>query len=112
MEIKEYYINNENNNYKLILSKRKNTIIIQCNNYNIQYDKYKLSCLIKGLIFDNIDIAYNYFINKFEQKKVIIKDIIINKKLTLLVKKFKNKEEGEELILLYNNEIDEKKILL
>ena len=50
--------------------------------------------------FDTIDNLYEFLINIFNQKKVIIKQLIVNDVVALLLKE--KKEEGFEIILKNN----------
>ena len=78
----EYYLIKENNIYKFIIE--------------INQDE---------LMFNNINDAYEYITNIFEQNKVIIKEIKFRKKITLLLKVSKYKFQKDiEIILLYNKE--------
>ena len=110
--IYKYNLNKENIIYKIIIGKSKNTIFIQCNDYKIQLNKNEISTLTKGLICDSIDDAYNYIINKFEQKKVEINEILINKKLIWLLKQSHNKKEGSKITLIYKYEYSEDKNII
>ena len=101
-DIEEYYLIKEKVGYKLIIGKSSSDLIIKCKNYQITLNNNDLSILTKS-IFNTIDDAYLFIINIFEENKVTIKEIIINKTITLLLNIYiYNKPENIELILLYN----------
>ena len=101
-DYKEYYLIKEKAGYKFIIIKRSNNIIIKCKNYELILDNNNLSALTKS-IFNTIDDAFLFIINIFEENKVIIKEIVINKTITLLLNIYVyNKQKDIELILLYN----------
>jgi WD40 repeat protein len=104
IEYENFFLINKNNAYKFKVGKRISDTIIQCKNYIIQISKLNLSKLTKS----NLDIneIYDYIINKFENNKVIIKDVITNDKIIL---NFKNQKKSE-IILDYNKDIKEMKL--
>jgi hypothetical protein len=77
IEYEEYFLIKENNVFKFIIEKEYNNIIIKCQNYEKHININDLSILNKSL-FKNIDDAYEYINNLFENNKVNIKDIHIN----------------------------------
>ena len=104
IEYEKYYLNNENNVYKIYIFKLKNEIIIKCKDYQISLNINNLSILTKS-IFNNIDDIYQFTINIFEQNKVKIKDIISYKSIKLIFKiNIDNMEKEIEIILYYNKE--------
>ena len=101
-DYEEYYLIKEKSGYKFIIGRRSNDIIIKCKNYQFTLDNNDLSILTKS-IFNTIDDAFLFIINIFEENKVIIKDIIIHKTITLLLNIYiYNKSKEIEMILLYN----------
>ena len=101
-DYEEYYLIKEKTGYKFIIGKRSNNIIIKCKNYELIFNNNDLSILTK-LILNTIDDAYLFIINIFEENKVIIKDITIDKTITLLLNIYiYNKPNDIEMILLYN----------
>ena len=101
---KEYYLIKENTLYKIIISKRKNDIVIHCDSYEIIINNKDLS-IILNIRFNSNEEVYEFFINTFQNKKVFIKDLIINISIKLLFKiKAFNKEKDIEIVLLKKNE--------
>ena len=101
-DYEEYYLIKEKVGYKFIIGKRSNDIIIKCKNYELTLNNNDLSALTKSII-NTIDNAFLFIINIFEENKVIIKDIIINKTITILINIYiDNKPKDIEIILLYN----------
>ena len=101
-DYEEYYLIKEKVGYKFIIAKQSNDIIIKCKNYELTLNNYDLTLLTKSIL-NTIDDAYLFIINLFEEKKVIIKDIVINKTITLLLNIYiYNKPRDIEMILLYN----------
>ena len=101
-DYEEYYLIKEKVGYKFIVGKRSNDIIIKCKNYELTFNNKDLSILTKSII-NTIDDAYLFIINIFEENEVIIKDIFINKTITLLLNIYiDNKPNKIEMILVYN----------
>ena len=100
LEYEEFYFLKDNIIYKTIIGKIENKILIQTRNYAIQLDKDDLSKLIKTK-FNSIDDSYIFIIDIFENDRVYIKEIIVNKEIKLLLK-FNDLKEEKELILKYN----------
>ena len=100
IDYKEYYLVNENIIYKIIIEKIDNNIIFKCkNNYMISLDINNITDIFKNK-FDNINSAYDYIVNIFEEKKINIKNIIIKKEIIINIKIEDEKEI--EINLLYN----------
>jgi len=99
----EYFLMKDKNIYKIIVVKRENEIIINSKFYEIIININDLNKLTKSL-YNSLDEAYEFFINIFEENKVFIKEIIKNKKIKLILQKYidKKQEEDIELILVYN----------
>ena len=101
-DYEEYYLIKEKIGYKFIIGKRSNDIIIKCKNYELTLNNNDLPILIKSIL-NTIDDAFLFIINIFEENKVIIKDIVINKTITLLLNIYiYNRPKVIEIILLYN----------
>ena len=101
-DYEEYYLIREKVVYKIIIGKRSNDIIIKCKNYELSLNNNDLSILTKTII-NKVDDAFLFITNIFEENKVIIKDININKNITLLLNiYFCNKPKDIEMKLLYN----------
>ena len=75
----EYYLIKENNVYKFIIEINQDELIIKHKYYSINMNNNDLLILTK-LMFNNINDAYEYIINIFEQNNVIIKEIKFRKK--------------------------------
>ena len=104
IEHEEYYLMKENNIYKFIIGKEENELIIKCKNYEIKLNNNDLSILSKSIL-NSVDDSYEFIINIFEENKVKIKNITINKTIQLLLKIYiYNKEKDIEMILVYNKE--------
>ena len=89
-QYEEYYIIKENRVFKIIIKKRKNGIIIKYKSYETKLNINNLFNLA-NVQFDTIDEAYQFIINLFEENKVLIKNILINKSLKLLFNLNSNK---------------------
>ena len=100
----EYYLIKQKNVYKFIIEINQDELIIKHKYYSINMNNNDLLILTK-LMFNNINDAYEYITNIFEQNKVIIKEIKFRKKITLLLKVSKYKfQKYIEIILFYNKE--------
>lgn len=102
IDFQDFYLQINNIIYKFLIYKRCNDIIIKCKNYEIIFTCNELSVLTKS-IFNNINDAYDFIINLFEENKVKIKNIKNNKELVLLFKIYVyNKKQDIELLLIYD----------
>ena len=84
LDYEEYYSIKEKTEYKFIIDKCSNDIMIKCKKYELilkNNDLYKLT----NSFFNTIEDAFLFIVNIFKENKVIIKDIIINKTITLLL---------------------------
>ena len=100
-EFEEYYLLKENNVYKFIISIFDDDIIINCKKYELKINKNDLPNFIT-ISFKSIDYVYKYFINLFENNRISIKNIKINKYISLICKTdFKNVEKESILLLNY-----------
>ena len=99
LEYQEYYLIKDNSIHKVTIMKNENEITIKVNNYIYKFNSVNISILsIKEII--TIYKAYIFINSLFEENKITIKDIIINKKLVLNFKI--NDEKNIEIILSYN----------
>ena len=94
---KEYFIQYEKNEYKILIEKRSNEILIKCQAYETNLNINNI--LLMNFNFYSIEEIHKYIINKFEEKKIFIKNIIPNESLTLIIK---NNEVVEAEIALSN----------
>ena len=97
LDCQEYYLIKDKRIYKIIIGQNNIYIFIKCNKYMILFNKEELSFLTK-IKFENIDKAYEFLINIFEENKVYINNIIMNKSIQLIF--IHNKEM--EIILNYD----------
>ena len=108
IESEKFYLSKENRVFKLTIAKEKNEIIIKYRNYKFQLNDNDLSILTK-LEFNSISQAYEFIIDSFEENRIIIKDII-DKKLISLLLSYSNGNNIEdncfEINLLYNKQND------
>ena len=103
-EYEEYYLIIEKSVHKIIIQKEKNELIINCRNYYNKLNNNDLSKLVSS-DFKNIDEAYKFIINIFEEDRVSVKSIITKKNIILLLKvNINNEEKNFEINLLYNKE--------
>ena len=109
LDYHEYFLLNENIIYKIIIIKYKDKIMIKTKNYSIEFDTNQLLLLTK-VQFNNIDDAYNFIINIFNENKVKIDNEIINKSIQLILT-IEN-EKKLEVDLLFNKEKDNENIIL
>ena len=101
----EYYLLKENNVYKFIINILNNDIIINCRKYELKINKKDLINLIK-ISFKTLVSGYKYIINMFENNRIAIKDIKINKYISLIIKtEFQNIEKESILFLNYGKKI-------
>ena len=100
IEYKDFYLIKENIIFKIIVGIIGNKILIKSNNYFITFGLNDFKLLTK-LLFNTINEAYEFIINLFEENKVIINNININKTIKLLLY-INNIEKNIEIILIYN----------
>ena len=77
--------------YTFLIIELETKIIIKNKNYFVKLDKndtYKLF----GIQIDSIENTYKYIINAFNEDKIVIKDIILNKEIILSLNNLKEKE--------------------
>ena len=90
-EKEEFQLIKNSIKYTFLIIKFEAKIIIKNKNYFVKLDKndtYKLF----GIQIDSIENIYKYIINAFNEDKIIIKDIILNKEIILSLKNSKEKE--------------------
>ena len=98
-EKEEFQLIKNNIKYTFLILKLEAKIIIKNKNYFVKLDKYNIYKLF-GVQFDSIENIFKYIINAFNEDKIIIKDIILNKEIILSLKNIKEKEI--KLIYDYN----------
>ena len=96
---KEYFIPYEKNEYKIIIEKRNNEILIKCQVYETNLNINNI--FLMNIKFYSFDEIHKYIINKFEEKKIFIKNIIPNESLKLIIKN--NEEIEAEIVLTSEN---------
>ena len=102
VDYEEYYLIKEKAAYKFIIGKTSNGVIIKCKNYELTFNNNDLFIFTKSK-FETIDDSFLFIINIFEENKVTIKDIIINKTITLLLNIYiSNRSKDICMTLLYN----------
>ena len=99
---KEYFIIYEKYEYKIIIEKRNNEILIKCQIYETNLNINNILLLL-NIKFFSINEIHKYIINKFEERKVFIKSIIPNESLKLIM--INNKENDIEIDLVNENKI-------
>lgn len=99
LEYQEYYLIKDNIIHKVTIMKNENEITIKVSNYLYKFNSFNISILSKKEII-SIYKAYILINSLFEENKITIKDIIINKKLVLNLKI--NDEKNIEIVLSYN----------
>ena len=109
LDYQNYYIIKENIVYKIKIGKTEKDIFIKYKNYISIINLEKLMTLT-GNSFNSIDIAYNFIVNIFDENKIIIKDIQINKVLKLIMN-IKDKEIEINLFYINNMKFNSKSII-
>ena len=98
--------------YKFIIQKKDEEIIIKYKKYGIKFNINDFFILTK-LKLNTIDELYNFINNIFEENKVIIEYIIINNTIKLLLNIIVfNKPKYIEIILLYNDNKENKDLII
>ena len=97
----EYFLLKDNFIYKIIIEKNKDNIIIKNNKYIQSFNLNDLKILVSKSI-KSIDKAYEFIIKSFEENRVSIKNIILNKEIKLIIKIDNEKEI--EMRLIYNKQ--------
>ena len=98
-EYQEFFLTNNNSIIKIIICKTNQEIIIKSNNYEVKLNQHNIENLMQTK-FESIEKVYNFFLNLFQLNSIMIKEIIINKSMTLT---FIQNGKIKEIILLYNS---------
>ena len=99
----KFYLLKDNTIIKIHIGHTKNEIILKYKNYISLFNINHISILF-NISFNSIDLLYNFFLNKFYNNEVLIKDIEINNIINLI---FKNENKKEiEINLKYNKDIN------
>ena len=99
-EYQEFFLTNNNSIIKIIICKTNQEIIIKSNNYEVKLNQHNIENLMQTK-FESIEKVYNFFLNLFQLNSIMIKEIIINKSMTLT---FIQNGKIKEIILLYNSD--------
>lgn len=91
-EFQDYYLIKEDNVFKIVIIKMEKILLIKYKNYQIQLNIDDLSELIKIKKFNSIEEGYKYINSIFEENRIKIKNITINKMLALELKLDLNKD--------------------
>ena len=100
-ENQEFYLIKDNMIYKFSVQRIEDKLEIKNNNYVAKFNISDLSKITKNKI-DNISKGYKLLTKLFQENKVIIKNVIINKEIVLKMKV--NDEKEKEIKLSYNYE--------
>ena len=100
-ENQEFYLIKDNIIYKFSVQRIEDKLEIKNNNYVAKFNISDLSKITKNKI-DNISKGYKLLTKLFQENKVIIKSVIINKEIVLKMKV--NDEKEKEIKLSYNYE--------
>ena len=112
IDYEDYYILKENKVYKFIIQKKDEEIIKKYKKYGIKFKINDFFILTK-LKLNTIDELYNFINNIFEENKVTIEHIIINNTIKLLLNIIVfNKPKYIEIILLYNDNKENKDLII
>ena len=99
-EYQEFFLMSNNSIIKIIICKTNQEIIIKSNNYEVKLNQHNIENLMQTK-FESIEKVYNFFLNLFQLNSIMIKEIIINKSMTLT---FIQNGKIKEIILLYNSD--------
>ena len=99
LDYQEFYLINKNIIFKIIIGKKENGIIIKCKNYVISFNSKDLSSVISDS-FPSIHKTYEFITNLFNENKVLIKNVLINKEMQLIIKINETKNEKDIIIIL------------
>jgi WD40 repeat protein len=103
IETKEYVILKDNKTHKFSVNKTNQSIIIRSFNYESRLVKEDLIKITK-LFFDTLDDGFKFITDIFDNKKVLIKEVELNKRILIQIKiyDFSGKERLIEIEMLYN----------
>ena len=99
MEYQEFFLIKINQIYKIVIGRTNKEILIKCNNYYVKFNSSDF-CLLTNISFESESKTYEYIINNFEENKIYIKDIIINKEMILCIQ-----DKDFEIVLNYKRDI-------
>ena len=99
-EYQEFFLMNNNSIIKIIICRTNQEIIIKSNNYEVKLNHHNIENLMQTK-FENIEKVYNFFLNLFQLNSIMIKEIIVNKSMTIT---YIQNGKIKEIILLYNND--------
>lgn len=100
IDYNEFFVFKDSIIYKIFVGKDKNNITIQIKNYLISFNYY--SKYLPRFKFENIDDAYDYIVNIFEENKAKIDNILPNKYIKMTLSP--SYEKAVELSLTYNKD--------
>lgn len=103
IESKEYTLTNDNKIYKISINKTDKVVLIKSLNYESRLTIDDLTKMTK-ICLDNLDEAYKFIIDVFDNNKAIIKEIELFKvfKIQIIIFGFNGKEKYIDIKLLYN----------
>ena len=102
-EFQDYYLIKENNVFKIVIIKMEKILLIKYKSYQIQLNIDDLSRLIMIKKFNSIEEGYKYINSIFEENKIKIKNVTINKKIELELNLDLNKDIIINLIYQKDN---------
>jgi len=108
IDYQEYFLKKEDLIYKIIVDYNGTEIFIKCKNYIISFNQFEFSILF-GINFDSLNQSYEYIINLFEENKIEIVNIILNKEICININ---NNNKIIEIILKYNIQNNKDKLLI
>jgi prefoldin subunit 5 len=84
IDYQEYYLLSNNSIHRIVILLNINEIIIKCKNYikTLNINNIKV---LGGLEFNTLVESYQFLINKFDENKVELKDILLNKEITIKI---------------------------
>lgn len=103
IESKEYTITNNDNVYKISINKTDKGVLIRSLNYESRLTIQDLTKMTK-ISLENLDEAYDFIIDVFDNDRAIIKEIELFKvfKIRIIIFGFNGKEKYIDIELLYN----------
>ena len=102
-EFQDYYLIKENSVFKIVIIKIEKILLIKCKSYQIQLNIDDLSRLIMIKKFNSIEEGYKYINSIFEENRIKIKNVTINKKIELELNLDLNKDIIINLIYQKDN---------
>ena len=98
----KFYLINNNIVYKVLIILNKLEILIKIQNYEISVNEKDISALM-GEKFESLDKTYKYILTLFEENRINITELNINKEIKLSFI-YNNKEKEIKLSYNYHNE--------